>query len=243
MEPGYRLRPTQLNSFKEAAMAHYERNHPAISEAEQEILAKKRVLVAGCGGLGGYIIELLGRIGVGHLTVVDGDVFIQSNLNRQLLSSNDTLGRKKPDCAAERMRSVNPLVSLRPVSTFITEENAEDLIAGHDVVVDALDNGPTRIILARAARKLKIPFVSGAISGWRGRVFVLMPDDLSADFLWCGEKGVIQGNLCFAASSTASVQAAETVKLLLDRPGLLHGRLLEFDLLSGQWEEIPLDLS
>jgi molybdopterin/thiamine biosynthesis adenylyltransferase len=98
------------------------------------------------------------------------------------------------------------------------------------------------MILSRAAQKLRIPFVGGAISGWRGRVFVLMPDDLPVDFLWSGDKGVTAGNLCFTASGTASVQAAETVKLLLGRPGLLHGRFLEFDLLSGQWEEIPLEL-
>ncbi len=223
-------------------MARYERNHPAISEAEQEILAGKRVLVAGCGGLGGYIIEFLGRIGVGHLTVVDGDVFAASNLNRQLLSNMETLGQPKPICAQERMQLVNPNVAVQPVSAFISEANAEELISGHDVVVDALDNGPSRVILAHAARKLKIPFVSGAISGWRGRVFVLMPDDAPADFLWSGETGISTGNLCFTASAAASVQSAETVKLLLGRPGQLHGRFLEFDLLGGQWEDIPLEL-
>ncbi|NLA86771.1 MAG: HesA/MoeB/ThiF family protein [Clostridiales bacterium] len=223
-------------------MSRYERNHPAISEAEQEILAGKRVLVAGCGGLGGYIIEFLGRIGVGHLTAVDGDVFADSNLNRQLLSHTETLGQPKPVCAQERMRTVNPLVPVTPVCGFITAENAAEMLPGHDVIVDALDNGPSRVILAHAAQKLKIPFVSGAISGWRGRVFVLMPDDSAADFLWGGEAGISSGNLCFTASAAASVQSAETVKLLLDRPGLLHGRFLEFDLLGGQWEDIPLEL-
>jgi molybdopterin/thiamine biosynthesis adenylyltransferase len=222
-------------------MARYERNHPAISEAEQDVLASKRVLVAGCGGLGGYVLEFLGRIGVGHLTAVDGDIFSDSNLNRQLLSSDATLGRPKPDCARERMVLVNPNVTVTPVCEFITEDNAERLVSGHDAVVDALDNGPARLLLTRAAAKLGIPVVSGAISGWRGRVFILLPGD-SADFLWRGEAGVTAGNLCFTASATASVQAAETVKLLLGRPGLLRGRFLEFDLLSASWEEIPIDL-
>ncbi len=226
----------------EVKMAQYERNHPAISPAEQEILASKRVLVAGCGGLGGYTIEFLGRIGVGRLTVVDGDVFSDSNLNRQLLSTHETLGRPKPVCALERLHSVNPNVEVLPVCTFISEENAEALLEGNDVAIDALDNGPSRVILAKAARILGIPLVSGAISGWRGRVFVLRPDDLPADFLWSGDSGIPSGNLCFTASCTASVQAAETVKLLLDRPGLLHGRFLEIDLLGGQWEEITLSL-
>lgn len=222
-------------------MARYERNSPALSLAEQEQLASKRVLIAGCGGLGGYVIEFLGRIGVGHLTVVDGDVFTDSNLNRQLLSSGLTLGRPKPVCAQERMHDVNPNVEVSPVCTFICEDNAEDLVKDHGVVVDALDNGAARIVLARAVQKLGIPLVSGAISGWRGRVFILMPGG-SAEFIWGGDTGITAGNLCFTASSTASIQAAETVKLLLGRPGVLKNRLLEFDLLSGQWEEIPLEL-
>ncbi|NLG41191.1 MAG: HesA/MoeB/ThiF family protein, partial [Chloroflexi bacterium] len=83
-------------------MLRYLRNHDAISEAEQAILAQKRVLVVGCGGLGGYVIECLARIGVGYLRVVDGDVFDETNLNRQLLSSNMNLGRPKTLAAQQR---------------------------------------------------------------------------------------------------------------------------------------------
>ncbi len=221
--------------------ARYERNHPAISRREQEILASSRVLVAGCGGLGCYILEYLGRVGVGHLTAADGDVFTESNLNRQLYSSSETLGKPKPLAAAERMKLVNPLVAVQPVCEYITEASAERLISGHDVVVDALDSGSARLILAGAAGASGIPVVSGAISGWRGRVFVLMPGE-SAEALWDGGAGPSAGNLCFAASAAASVQAAETVKLLLNRGGVLSGRMLEFDLLSGLWEELPLIL-
>ncbi len=220
-------------------MARYERNSPALSLAEQEQLSSKRILIAGCGGLGGYIIEFLGRIGVGHLTVVDGDVFTDSNLNRQLLSSEETLGKPKPQCAKERMGLVNPLVTVEPVNAFVDASNAVTLLTGYDVIVDALDNGPARMILAEAASGLRIPLVSGAISGWRGRVFVVLPGDDST-FFWSGEKGLASGNLCFTASAVASVQAAETVKLLLNRPGVLKNRLLEFDLLRGEWEDIPL---
>jgi molybdopterin/thiamine biosynthesis adenylyltransferase len=219
----------------------YERNSPAITHKEQEILASSRVLVAGCGGLGGYVLEYLGRVGVGHLTAADGDVFTESNLNRQLYSSSETLGKPKPLAAAERMRLVNPLVTLTPICEYITEANAESLTRGHNVVVDALDSGPARQLLARAAGASGIPLVSGAISGWRGRVFVLMPGE-SADALWAGGAGLSSGNLCFTASSAASVQAAEAVKLLLNRNGALSGRMLEFDLLSGFWEELPLIL-
>ena len=220
-------------------MSRYERNAPAILPEEQKLLSTKRVLIAGCGGLGGYIIEYLGRIGVGHLTLVDGDVFSESNLNRQLLSTDETLGKPKPLCAQERLERVNPLVAVTPVCKNIDDNNAGELIAGHDVVVDALDNGFARKLLAKAARDSGIPLVSGAISGWCGRVFILFPGD-DAGFLWDGEAGVLAGNLGFTAAAVAAVEAAETVKLLLGRPGILKNRLLELDLLSGQWEEIPL---
>jgi len=217
----------------------YERNAPSISEAEQKTLASKRVLIAGCGGLGGYILEFLGRIGVGHITVVDGDVFSESNLNRQLLSTGDTLGRPKPECAKERMGAVNPEVSVTPVCRYITEENVEELIAGHDVVTDALDNGETRLLLTAAARKAGIPFVCGAIGGWYGRVIVLYPGD-NADYLWQGAPALSMGNLCSTAAHVASIQAAETVKVLLGKNGVIRSKLLEIDMLNARWDEIPL---
>ena len=155
-------------------MGRYERyNAPAISPEEQKILGAKRVFVAGCGGLGGYVVEYLGRIGVGHLTIADGDVFSASNLNRQLLSTEKTLGKPKPLCAKERLEQINPLVSVTPVCQNIDRENAGALLDGHDVAVDALDNGTARKILAQAANDAGIPLVSGAISGWLGRVFIV----------------------------------------------------------------------
>ena len=220
-------------------MGRYERNAPAISSEEQEKLASKRVLVAGCGGLGGYIIEFLGRIGVGHITAVDGDVFADSNLNRQLLSTELTLGRPKPECAKERMSIVNPEITVTPVCAYIDEGNAEALIGGHDAVVDALDNGKTRLLISAAARKAGIPFISGAIGGWYGRVIVLYPDD-NADFLWYGEPPAPSGNPCCTAAHVASIESAETIKVLLERPGVIRSRLLEIDLLNARWDEIPL---
>ena len=222
-------------------MGRYERNSPAISVGEQEILARKRAFVAGCGGLGGYIIEFLSRIGVGTITAADGDVFDVSNLNRQLLSTELTLGRPKPECAAERIATVNPEITLNPVCEFITEENVDAHVSGHDVILDALDSGKTRLLLAAAARKAGIPFVSGAIGGWHGRVIVLYPGD-NVDFLWQGDAPPAAGNLCCSAAHVASIQSAEAIKVLLGRPGVIRSRLLEIDLLNARWDEIPLDL-
>lgn len=225
-------------------MLRYLRNHDAISEAEQVILAQKRVLVVGCGGLGGYAIECLARIGVGHLRVVDGDVFDETNLNRQLLSSSMNLGRPKTLAAQQRVMAVNPLVEVEAFQTLLIAENAVPLLDGCDVAVDALDNIPSRLVLQQAARSAGIPLVHGAVAGWIGQVCVVQPGQDLLNSLYPAStdtQGEEQetGTLSFTAALTASWQAAETVKLLLGKPGL-DGEILELDLLNSSFVKIKL---
>jgi molybdopterin/thiamine biosynthesis adenylyltransferase len=222
----------------------YIRNHKAISEADQATLQKKCVLVVGCGGLGGYVIESLGRLGVGRLVVVDGDVFDETNLNRQLLSSNMNLGKPKALAAQQRMQAINPLVKVEAHQVSLTELNAPNLMQGCDLVVDALDNIPSRMVLIKATRELDIPLVHGAIAGWYGQVYVVQPGDKELEMLYDrspSAKGaeVELGNLAFTAALVASIQAAEAVKLLLGVGKPLEG-LLQIDLLHGTVDDISL---
>jgi molybdopterin/thiamine biosynthesis adenylyltransferase len=215
----------------------YLRNHDAISESEQAILATKRVLVVGCGGLGGMVIECLARISVGYLRVVDGDVFEESNLNRQLLSSTMNLGRPKVLAAQQRIMAVNPLVEVDAVQADLAAENAMELLAGCDVAVDCLDNIPARLVLQQAAKVAGVTVVHGAVAGWLGRICVIQPGEDLLSLLYPnpeeaqGEERQ-RGTLSFTAALTASWQAAETVKLLLGKPGL-QGEILEVDLLQA----------
>src|SRR5690606_26423944 len=119
---------------------------------EQANLATTRVIVVGCGGLGGMVIECLARVGVGHLRVVDGDVFEETNLNRQLLSSTMNLGRSKTLAAYQRVLAVNPLVEVDTVQADLTDESALGLLADCDAAVDCLDNIPSRLVLQQAAK-------------------------------------------------------------------------------------------
>jgi molybdopterin/thiamine biosynthesis adenylyltransferase len=220
----------------------YLRNHNAISEGEQAILATKRVLVVGCGGLGGMVIECLARIGVGHLRVVDGDVFEESNLNRQLLSSTMNLNRPKTLAAKQRVMAINPLVEVDVVQAEFTEENNADLLADCDVAVDCLDNIPARLLLQQAAKTAEVPLVHGAVAGWNGRICVIQPGEDLLSLLYPnpdeaqGEERQ-RGTLSFTATLTASWQAAETVKLLLGKPGL-KGEILEVDLLQASVKKL-----
>lgn len=218
----------------------YERNIPALSEAECEILRRKRVLVVGCGGLGGHLIDMLARIGVGFLRVVDGDVFEPSNLNRQLLSEVPLLGVSKAKAAAAKVSRVNPETEVEAVAGFLTEKNARQLLLSCDAVVDGLDNIDSRRILAKECEKAKIPFIYGAVSGWVAQAAVSMPGDHLVETLY--PEGVVLRNksvLSFTPALCASIQVALCVKLLTGR-SVETGKLYYFDLLNQEFESIPI---
>ena len=220
--------------------ARYERNIPALTEEECLALQSKRVLVVGCGGLGGHIIDMLARIGVGSLRVVDGDVFEPSNLNRQLLSEVPLLGIKKAKAAADRIARVNPQVHVEAVEEYLTEANVWGLISGCDVVLDALDNIPTRKLLAEACAKAGIPYVYGAIAGWVAQAAVSMPGDGLIEMLFPEEIEIRDKSvLSFTPALCAAMQTSLCVKLLTGRP-VATGTVYCFDLLNQEFETIPM---
>ena len=218
----------------------YQRNVPALSGAECALLRAKKAAVIGCGGLGGHLIELLARIGIGSIRAVDGDVFDETNLNRQLLSEVPLIGTGKAEAAAKRVERINPDVSVEAVHGFLTEENAAELIAGCDVVLDALDNIPARKALARACAEAGIPYVYGAIQGWVAQAAVSLPGDGLLDILYPEGTAIRDKSvLSFTPAFCASVQAALCVKLLTGRP-VETGTLYYYDLLNQEFETIPM---
>ena len=218
----------------------YIRNLPALSEEECALLRNKRVAVIGCGGLGGFIIELLSRIGVGCIRCVDGDVFEESNLNRQLLSSCETLGKSKSEAAKERIAAVNPDVKIDAVGDFLTDENAVSLIEGCDAVFDALDSIEARISLSKACKAARIPYVYGAIGGWVAQAAVSMPDDDLIEMLYpAGTEVKNKSVLSFVPAFCASLQVSLGVKLLLGR-AVKSGKMYYFDLLNSEFETIEM---
>jgi len=222
----------------------YRRNMNMLSESEIERLASTKVCVVGCGGLGGHVIEMLGRLGVGSLTVIDGDVFDESNLNRQILSTESLIGKSKALAAASRLAEVNSLIDVTPHFTFLNEENCDDLIRGHDAVVDALDRMQPRRLLEARCEALGIPLVHGAIGGWYAQVCTILPGDRIFSRIYPAgtDRGIESelGNPSFTPAVTASIQVSETLKLLLNRGELLRNRLLTIDLLDNEFEIFEL---
>ena len=217
----------------------YLRNIPALSEEECLQLRNKRVIVVGCGGLGGNLISILLRIGVGNLRIVDGDVFEATNLNRQLFSSIPALGHNKARIAEQRASNINPDIHLDVVEEFLTEENADDLLRDCDIALDALDNIPGRRLLAAACERAGIPLVYGAISGWVAQSALSMPGDKLIETLYPADVVVRDKSvLSFTPALCASMQASLCVKYLTGRP-VTSGTIYYFDLLNMEFETIP----
>lgn len=223
-------------------MKRYVKNKTMLSEEDMTRLRESRVCVVGCGGLGGYVIEQLSRIGVGHLTVIDGDVFDESNLNRQLLSGEQNLGKLKAEEAFLRVKTINSEVAVTALPVFLTVENVQTLIEGHHVVVDALDQIETRKWLAKACASLEIPLVYGAIAGWYGQVSTIFPgeDTLSKIYKNGQNRGAEKelGNPSFTPAVVASIQVSQVIKILIGRGELFRNRVLHIDLLDGEFEWI-----
>lgn len=153
----------------------YVRQSLTLGEAGQERLKSARVLVAGAGGLGTVISLYLAAAGVGHLRIVDCDVVEPSNLNRQILHWNDDIGRQKTASVEEKLAALNPLICIEPIHGRIAEENIDEMTRGCDLIVDAMDNFPTRYLLNRAAVQGGIPFIHGAVRGFFGQVTTILP--------------------------------------------------------------------
>ncbi len=218
----------------------YARNIPALTEEECLILRNKRVLVVGCGGLGGHIIDQLARIGIGFLRVADGDVFEPSNLNRQLLSRIPLLGVSKAKAAAEHISKINPDIEAEAIEDFMTSQNVHGLTAGCDIVIDALDNIPSRRLLAAACTEDGLPYIYGAIQGWVAQAGISMPGDSLIGTLFPQEVEIQDKSvLSFTPALCASIQVSLCVKLLLGRP-VDTGTIYYFDLLNYEFETIPM---
>jgi molybdopterin/thiamine biosynthesis adenylyltransferase len=225
--------------------ARYQRNINAISAGEQHSLAEARVAVIGCGGLGGYIIEELARIGVGSITAWDYDNFEEHNLNRQLYSEIDGIGQSKVKAAARRIGIINPAVQFNAHFCKFDNQNGKEYLRGIQVVVDALDNIPTRLMLANVCRDLNIPLVHGALGGWYGQVTTQFPGEDTLEQIYGhldNPRGIEidHGLLSFIPATVASLQVAEVVKILLGRGNLLRRKLMFINLLDMDIEIMEL---
>ena len=221
---------------------------PEVGMAGQLRLKEGRVLCVGAGGLGSPLALYLAAAGVGTLGLVDFDTVDASNLQRQLLHGTSDVGRSKLDSAEDRLRDVNPHVTIKRHDTRLTSENALEILDRYDVIVDGTDNFPTRYLVNDACVLLGKPNVYGSIFRWEGQVSVFAteggpcyrclfreppPPGLVPNCAEGGVLGVLPGMI-------GTTQATEVVKLLLGVGRPLIGRLLILDALDMSWREVSL---
>ena len=219
----------------------YDRNK-IFSRNQQEELSGKKVAVIGCGGLGGYAIEMLARAGVGHIRVCDGDVFDETNLNRQLLCTEDVLGKSKAEAAAERIKAVNSQIEAEAVCFNLTEENASQILDGCHVVIDALDSVGDKLLLQKICREQEIPMIHGAVGGWFGQVTTIFPGNDTLSLIYPDGTEVSQelGNPSFSPTMVASVQVSEAIKVMLGMDELLMRKMLFIDLMTNDFQIVEV---
>ncbi len=214
-----------------------------IGQEGQEKLKRSRVVIAGAGGLGSPVALYLTAAGIGMIRVIDHDRVTLSNLNRQILHGEGDIGRKKVDSALTKLRNLNSTVEIQAIAETITEGNVSGLVDGCDVVVDAMDNLPTRYVLNRCAVEKGIPFVHGAVSGFEGRVMTVIPGETAC--LRCMYRGLVPQEkfpvIGVAPAIVGSIQAAEVIKYVVGMGDLLTNRLLIYDGLRVVFNEFRLN--
>jgi sulfur-carrier protein adenylyltransferase/sulfurtransferase len=239
-EPAPTLSPAQERRYaRQLAL-------PEIGAEGQMRLAEANVLIVGVGGLGSPAATYLAAAGVGRIGLVDDDVVDESNLHRQPLHATERIGTAKVDSAAVALRAINPETAVLRHPGRLSSDNADHLVAGHDLVIDGTDRLDARYAINDAAVRQRVPLVHGSVYRWEGQVTTIVPfsgpcyrclhpheppEELAPDCEVAGVAGVVPGLI-------GMLQATEALKLILGVGDPLVGRVLSVDLLSGRFEEM-----
>jgi molybdopterin/thiamine biosynthesis adenylyltransferase/rhodanese-related sulfurtransferase len=228
---------------------------PEVGEAGQMKLADSKVLLIGAGGLGSPAAFYLAAAGVGRLGIVDHDVVDRSNLQRQILHTDDRVGTSKVESARRTLTALNPAINVKGYELRVDSSNVEEVFDGYDVIVDGSDNFATRYLVNDACVKMRLPNVHGSIYRFEGQVSVFWPaapperggpgpcyrclypepppPELAPSCAEAGVLGVLPGVV-------GTLEAIETIKLLLGVGESLVGRLLHYDALRQRFQEMKL---
>lgn len=236
VETGLSRRQVEIAALRAQVLPlRYGRNLGTVGYEGQIALLEATVGVVGLGGLGGWVVEGLARMGVGHLILIDGDVFQEGNLNRQAFCVESNIGQSKVEAAQGRIRAVNAAVEVDGFEVRAGESEMARLLSGCNVIVDALDELPIRLVLQKVAERLGVPLVHGAIAGFVGQVMTIFPGDPGLAALY-GQKAPPEhgietewGNPAATPLMVAAWQIHEVVKLLTGKGEPLRRRMLFLD--------------
>ena len=242
-ETGICLRKVEWFAIKNGIVPQrYLRNLGTFSREGQLKLLESTVVIVGLGGLGGQLVEQLGRAGVGKIITVDPDIFEETNLNRQLLSNEANLGREKTNEAKERLEKINEAVEFTGFQCRF-DQLPDDVWEKADLVFDCLDNIDDRLVLSQKCSSSNCPLVHGAIAGWYGEVGVVWPGSEMLQKHYRGQHEGLEkelGTPPFAAAAAASLMAAKGCQILMGKHKSDQSIMHFFDLLENDWENISV---
>lgn len=175
-------------------------------------LANKTALVVGCGGLGGYVIELLARYGLKNMVLIDGDIFSESNLNRQLMATKDSIGLPKVEVCKKRVEQISS-AKVTAICQMFCQSNAE-IVKNVDIVIDCVDNIKSRILLADMCERHQKILVHGAVSGNFGQAMICSPSKKTLQQLYENKNQTIAVTNSYTVATVASVQANLAIKAM-----------------------------
>ncbi|NYB74772.1 ThiF family adenylyltransferase [Sedimentibacter hydroxybenzoicus DSM 7310] len=200
-----------------------------------EKLLKSRVAIIGCGGVGGYIGELCARLGVGEILLFDGDVFEESNINRQIGCLEKNIGKHKAEIIADRIKDINSATEVSYKNIFLHNDQFIEEFSNSDIVIDAVDNIQDRLDIAKACMELMIPFIHGSIGNSSVHVGVATPDNNFLEEIYSHKhtNNMLLGNPAPTAILCAALQVCELVKIICGIGDVLSGSLLHYNWLSN----------
>ena len=209
----------------------------------QRKLLNSKAAVIGCGAVGGMVCEILARLGVGQVDMIDFDVFEESNLNRQIMSTEEDIGRSKTQCAKERVEKINSAIAARALDIKLSEANALSIVSGCDIVFDGLDNARDKLILEDACLKSHVPLIHGAISDSMLQVAPIRDKGILGNLYAGGLENPVSGTPACTAVACAAAQAGEAVKILLGIGDVMDGSVLRCDWLFWSGDVVELGIS
>ena len=215
-------------------LKRYQKNMNMLSAEDIKKVNAFKVCVIGCGGLGGHIVESLARLGVETITAVDKDVFDETNYNRQIYANAKTMGFPKAAVTRKFIKKINDRVNINTMTLAYNERMGRKIIRNHDLVVDAVDNVETKLLLEEHCEELNLPLVHGAIGGWYGQLGICMPGSKMISKIYGNNESGAEtelGNPSFTPAIAANLMVAEILKFILGKDALIN-KLMTIDLIE-----------
>ncbi len=212
--------------------------------SEKEKIENTHIAILGLGGLGGYILEYALRLGFKHISIIDYDIIEESNLNRQILSSEKNIGNKKIDVAIKRAESINSKATINYFHEKFDESNSYKILKNIDIAFDGFDNLESRIIAVESCEKLNIPFIYGSVYSFYGMVSTIMPKNNTLEIIYKNynaKKYETQNEtVSFLPPLVASIQMSEATKLILGKGDIFENKIFTINTLENKYNTLSI---